>query len=260
MASSNTAPAKAFPPGTAAAVRRSLQIYRRDRAREPLLDAWYAQFVSPGALVFDIGAHAGDRTACFARLGARVVAAEPQPAFARLLRFLHRADAHVTIEPVAVGAREGSIALNLNVDNPTVSTVSPDFIAAARGVRGWETQTWARTIDVPVSTLDALVARHGQPSFVKLDVEGWEYEALRGLSRMPAVLSFEFTTIQKDVALACLQRLASLGATRFRASLGESLAFVEHQQGSLDLNGMASWLEALPLAANSGDVYAYAEG
>lgn len=257
---SNTGRSEALPPGTAAAVRRSLQIYRRDRDREPRLDAWYGQFVKPGALVFDIGAHAGDRTACFARLGARVVAAEPQPAFARLLRFLHRGDPQVIVEPVAIGAREGTIALNLNVDNPTVSTVSAEFIAAARGAQGWATQAWSRTIEVPVLTFDTLIARHGRPAFVKLDVEGWEHEALAGLSVLPDVLSFEFTTIQKDVALACLDRLAALGATRFRASLGESLAFEEDPQQSLDLKAMSDWLEALPLAANSGDVYAYAEG
>ena len=35
------------------------------------------------SLAFDIGAHVGDRTAAFRRLGARVVAVEPQPAAMR---------------------------------------------------------------------------------------------------------------------------------------------------------------------------------
>ena len=45
-----------------------------------------AQFVRPGDLVFDVGAHVGDRIAAFRRLGARVVAVEPQPALVRTLQ------------------------------------------------------------------------------------------------------------------------------------------------------------------------------
>ena len=44
------------------------------------MDRLYGRFVQPGDFVFDIGAHVGDRVASFQRLGARVVAAEPQPA------------------------------------------------------------------------------------------------------------------------------------------------------------------------------------
>ncbi len=58
--------------------------------------------------------------------------------------------------------------------------------------------------------------------FIKLDIEGFEAEALAALSRPVAALSFEFTTIQRAVALACLERCVALGYARFNAALGES--------------------------------------
>ncbi len=77
---------------------------------------------------------------------------------------------------------------------------------------------------------------------------------LAGLSRPLAALSFEFTTIQRGVALDCLARLAALGYRRFNACLGEAMEFAH--PGPLDAAALASWIAALPHAANSGDVYA----
>ena len=94
------------------------------------MDRLYRQFVRPGDLVFDIGAHVGDRIAAFRRLEARVIAVEPQPALIKTLRLLYGRDRNVTIEAAAVGREEGVVELNVNIDNPTVSTVSRDFIAA----------------------------------------------------------------------------------------------------------------------------------
>ncbi len=51
---------------------------------------FYGEFVRPGDLAFDIGAHVGDRIGSFRRLGARVVAVEPQPALVRTLRLILR--------------------------------------------------------------------------------------------------------------------------------------------------------------------------
>ena len=214
----------------------------------------YGAFIKSGDLVFDVGAHVGDRVAAFRTLGARVVAVEPQPAIIRVLRVLYGRDPAIMIEPQAVGSNAGTVELKLNLANPTVSTASQAFVQAADGAPGWEGQAWTRTIRVPVTTLDASIARHGMPAFIKIDVEGFEAEALAGLTRAVPALSFEFTTIARDVAAACIERCCALGYARFNAALGESQTFVH--PGWRSGQEIAAWLAGLPAAANSGDIYA----
>ena len=218
------------------------------------MDRLYVDFVRRGDLVFDIGAHVGDRVASFRRLGARVVAVEPQPAMVWVLKLLNGRRADVAIEAAAVGRLAGSTGLMINADNPTVSTASPAFVSAARDALGWESQRWTRSVEVPVTTLDALIGKHGAPAFIKIDVEGFEAEALQGLSRAVKALSFEFTTIQRDVALACIERCIALGYARFNAALGESQTFVHADW--VGGEEIARWVSGLPHAANSGDIYA----
>jgi FkbM family methyltransferase len=218
------------------------------------MDRLYGSFVQRGDRVFDIGAHVGDRVASFRRLGAQVVAVEPQPAMVRVLRLFYGRAADVTIEAAAVGRRVGTTSMMINADNPTVSTASREFVSAARDAPGWEAQRWSKSVRVPVTTLDALIGKYGAPTFIKIDVEGFEEEALQGLTLAVKALSFEFTIIQRGVALACLERCRALGYTRFNAALGESQLFV-----NADWVGgeeIARWLTGLPHAANSGDIYA----
>jgi FkbM family methyltransferase len=239
---------------TVRGIVRSLRIYYGDRQHGPAMDRLYHQFVRPGDLVFDIGAHVGDRIAAFRRLQARVVALEPQPALVKTLRLLYGRDPKVTIEATAAGRQAGFTELSVNLDNPTVSTVSMEFIAAAAGAPGWEGQTWDKRLRIPITTIDALIARHGIPAFIKIDVEGFEAEALAGLGQAVQALSFEFTTIQRDIARACVECCSALGYARFNATLGESQTFAHGDW--IDANAIARWLDALPPAANSGDVYA----
>jgi FkbM family methyltransferase len=237
-----------------AAIARSVALYWGDARRRSALDRWYRRFVTSGGLAFDIGAHVGDRTACFRRLGAHVVAVEPQPALARFLRRRFGTDPEVVLVPQAVGAHAGRVTLHVNEANPTVSTASADFLRAAAGAPGWEGQAWTQRLDVRATTLAELARRHGTPDFIKIDVEGFEAEVLAGLRRPVPALSFEFTTIQREVAHAAIARLAALGYRLFNASLGESLRFALPSLAGA--RTMRSWIDALPMEANSGDVYA----
>jgi FkbM family methyltransferase len=240
---------------TARATFRSFRIYYGDKRRAAAMDRLHGNFVRPGDLVLDVGAHVGDRVGSFRRLGARVVAVEPQRAMVMALRLLYGRSKSVAIEAVAVGREPGRARMLVNADNPTVSTVSSAFVEAAREAPGWEAQRWSETTDIDVTTLDELIAKHGIPRFIKLDVEGFEAEALHGLSQPVRALSFEFTTIQRDVALACIERCSALGYTRFNAAVGETQTLVGEWIGAADV---ARWLIELPQAANSGDIYAVA--
>ncbi len=236
---------------------RSVVTYHGAPERSAAMDALYAGFIKPGDLAFDIGSHVGDRIAAFRRLGARVVAVEPQPGPASIIEQIFADDRDVTLLRSALGAKAGKLVMKINTRNPTVSTASRDFVAAADGAAGWEGQIWDSEIEVPVTTLDALLARHGRPAFAKIDVEGFEADVLAGLSSPLLALSFEFTTIQRDVAFACLARLAALGPYRFNLALGESQTMALGAPVSAD--DMARHITSLPHEANSGDVYALLE-
>ena len=237
-----------------AQLRHSLDVYYGDPARDAAMDQLYARFLKPGDLAFDIGSHVGDRIGAFRRCGARVVALEPQPDCARVVRAIYAADKKVKLIESACGPQPGSLALHINSANPTVTTASPDFVKAAAGASGWEGLIWDRTVTVPVTTLDALIAAHGTPAFVKIDVEGFEADVLAGLTQTLPTLSFEFTTIQRDVAYQCLDRLAHIANYGFDLALGETQQLTHNRW--LTQTEMAEHIRALPHAANSGDVYA----
>lgn len=246
---------------TLAAVFRSYRVYRLGaaaRRRRSAMDALYRSLVAPGDLVFDIGSHAGDRVACFRRIGARVVAVEPQPVLARLQAFLSALDTAVTVERAAVGARPCTLPLYINPRNLTVATLSVSLLAAAQTDPRWRDQRWTRRRSVAVTTLDRLIERYGQPRFIKIDVEGFEAEVLAGLREPVPALSFEFTLVQRSVALAALERCVALGYHRFNVAIGES-QHLELGSGPDDwcrADRLQRWLDEQPAVVNSGDIYA----
>lgn len=232
---------------------RALAVYRPTRARTASLMRLYADVVPKGGLAFDVGAHAGDRIAAFRGLGARVIAVEPQPAMLRLLHWRFGRDCDVTIHAAALGAVPGHAALAVNAANPSVSTLSDSFLAAADGAPGWEGQVWDHRIDVTVRTLDDLIADHGVPDFIKIDVEGFEAEVLAGLSVPVPALSFEVVFAARALALAALDRACALGYAAFRFSEGESHRF---DADWCDGATMADFLRTASARLNSGDIYA----
>lgn len=233
---------------------RSLWVYYGRPGTGGALDRFYRPLVPSGGLCFDIGAHVGSRTRSWSRLGARVIAVEPQPDFARFLRWLCRGDPRVLVREEAVAARPGAVTLLVSPRTPTVTTGSPDFIAATTKVPSFAWVRWDNRVEVPATTLDRLIADHGIPDFVKIDVEGMEHEVLAGLSRPIPAVSFEFVPSAPASALASVERLERLGRYEFNVSLGESLTFaLESWVGAPRIR---DWLLARPVTSDSGDVYA----
>jgi FkbM family methyltransferase len=194
-------------------------VYRKVKRGRTKADAsevsFYAMFVRPGDLVFDVGANVGQKSEVFLACGARVVAVEPNPLCRPILDYEFGSNKDITVIGKAVGASEGEVDLNI-VGIATTASVLDDWKYLGAGYEGGGE---ARKVRVPVTTLDSLIAEYGAPNFVKIDVEGFEPEVLKGLSRPVPLLSFEYGTEAGDLErlMTCLERLASLSEIRINA-------------------------------------------
>ncbi len=237
-----------------AGLLRSIFIYYGVPGRNRALRRFYAQFVRPGDLCFDIGAHVGNRLQALSRLGASVVALEPQPQCMRLLRRWYGHHPNIELVEQAVGGAGGTRILFVSERTPTVTTLSRDWIGAVGATPGFAGVRWDRGIPVRVTTLDELVARYGEPAFCKIDVEGTELDVLRGLSHPLKVLSFEYIPAAIDIALGCVSRLGELGRYEYNLSTGE----LSRLWSSVWLGPtqMAALLQRMSTSERSGDVYA----
>jgi FkbM family methyltransferase len=233
---------------------RSAVIYHGNPWKRRRARAFYRQFVRPGDLCFDVGAHLGDRTGHFLALGAHVVALEPQPGPLAVLQHLYGRDRRVTIIAAAAGAAPGEAELRFDPANPTVASLSPEWRAAVARSPRFGGIRWRASHRVAVTTLDALIAAHGLPAFCKIDVEGFEAEVLAGLTRPLPALSFEYIPETIAGAQAALARIAALGDYRFNRSTGESMCFAADAWRSAA--AMAEELAGLGAEEGSGDVYA----
>jgi FkbM family methyltransferase len=231
---------------------RSIAMYHGQPWRKRGLRKLYASFLRPGDLVFDVGAHVGNRSRIAQKLGARVVALEPQPLFADFLR--RRAPNGLQVVEKAVGAAPGRATLRISRLHPTVSTLSAGWIETVGGAKGFSAVNWDGEAEVEVTTLDALIVEHGVPAFCKIDVEGLEAEILSGLSQPVEMVAFEYLPAALDVAQACLLRLAALGDYEFNLVEGEGWRF--GYEDWLSREAMAFELGLLDEADRSGDVYA----
>lgn len=233
-------------------IARSIAIYlgRPDRVRDQA--RFYAGFLSPGELAFDVGAHLGNRSRALRRAGLRVVALEPQVAFWRLLKLTLPRD--VVLIPAAASRAPGRAVLHVAPRFPTVSTLSDGFRDEAAALPTFAPVRWSAEQETEVTTLDALIAQHGLPAYVKIDVEGHEAEVLEGLSQPVPYVSIEIIPGLVARAAAALDRLDALGRYRFNVARGEEGAFLFDDW--LDRASLDAWIAALPPGAKPCDVYA----
>lgn len=228
-------------------LRYRLGMYRRERRRR----RFYRRFVAPGDLCFDVGAHVGDRTATLLALGARVVAVEPQPLCVEKLRLGFGGNARFVLVETAVGPSPGRAELRVPLRGPAIASMSEEWIARVRESGRFATE-WSESLPVEMTTLDALIDEYGLPQFCKIDVEGYEFEVLQGLSRPIPTLSLEFTPEHLAATERCIARLEELGRYEYSYSVGESFRLAS---GWLPPDALLGQLTLLP-ALSFGDAYA----
>ena len=235
---------------------RSLLIYYGQPWRRISLKRFYARLIKPGDLVFDIGAHAGSRSRTLISLGAKVVAAEPQPVFADFIRWSFAGEPLILLRK-AVGKEQGMIDLHISSRHPTVTSISPSWISKVGRSDGFRDVTWDRVERVEMTTLDALIDEYGLPAFCKIDVEGAEADILAGLHHPLPLVAFEYVSATMEIAEEAIGHLQRLGIYRFNRVEGERHRFVHDDWVSAD--ALLAELSTQAGRSLSGDIYARIE-
>ena len=167
----------------------------------------------------------GSRTKIFLELGARVIAVEPQVSCADLLEKHYGDKEDVTVIQKALGAHVGLGEMMLCAANP-ISSLSESWIQAVQASGRFPLHAWGKKQLVQITTLDDLIAHYGQPSFIKIDVEGYEYEVLQGLSQPVKALSLELISEYLDATRHSIAHLQTLGEPTFNYALGETMQLI----------------------------------
>ncbi|NEQ35516.1 MAG: FkbM family methyltransferase [Okeania sp. SIO3I5] len=168
------------------------------------------QFVNKGDLVFDVGANQGLKTDLYLSIGAKVICFEPQPHCVEILNQKYQNNQNVAIVNKGLATKSGQLELSICDRADVLSTFSEQWKTGR-----FANQKWEKKVTVEVTTLDEMIKTWGLPQFCKIDVEGFEYQVLKGLSQPISYLSFEFTIEFIDNAKKSIQHLVSLGYSLF---------------------------------------------
>jgi FkbM family methyltransferase len=213
---------------------------------------FYSQFLGKGDICFDIGANIGDKCDLFLELGAKVIAVEPQESCWRVLNRRFKND-NLCVEAVALADKEEVCTLFTDRSH-TLATISKAWINSMKESGRFPSHKWSGKLSVRTKTLDTLIMKYGKPVFCKIDVEGFELDVLRGLSKPIRTISLEFVPERIENSLSCIDYLANLGEAEFNYCLNDSNSFalstwVDCESIKKILNEMDKSIE------NYGDVY-----
>ena len=202
---------------------KSLLIYNYKPFNKHRLKKFYSHFINKDDLCFDIGAHTGNRTGTWLRLGAKVVSVEPQPVFCKLLKRKFGKHPGFILLDKAVSNQIGKAKLKISSLNPTLSTLSPEWKNVIHEID--DSVKWDDELRVSVTTIDELIKKYGLPVFCKIDVEGLEDLVLRGNTHTIPMLSFEFFPTTPHQTLNCLDIISSWGRYEYNWVFVETFKF-----------------------------------
>jgi FkbM family methyltransferase len=189
----------------------------RDRELEVNFYRSILQGFKSGDTIFDVGANLGHKTNIFLRLGAKVIAIDPDPTNASILEqsFLRYRLSRkpVTIVSKAVSDRSAVATLYLDEPGSAKNTLSTKWVDTLRhdSERFGHSMNFGETRQVSTTTLEDLIKTHGTPFYIKIDVEGHEPEVLQGLRRPVPWISFEVNLPEfRSEGLRCIEILRAL--------------------------------------------------
>ncbi len=185
---------------------------------------FYSSFIKKGDLCFDVGANIGNRIDPLLDIGAKVIAIEPQEDCYKFLELKY--GKKIRIVKKGLGEKKEFKDFFIS-DLHSVSTFSTNWMEATVKSGRFKSNNWENKINVSLTTLDEIIKEFGLPIFIKIDVEGYELEVLKGLSHPVNFISFEYTVPEQfEKAIDCIEQMRKTNSDiECNYSVGESMIF-----------------------------------
>jgi FkbM family methyltransferase len=180
----------------------------------------------PVQIIFDVGANWGSKTNVFSKLAYKVVSFEPAINCFRFLEKRFR-NSNVVVLNLALGNCESENEFYSVADNEGYSSLSPKHIEVTLKQRGVSSAFKINKTKVKVKEIEYFINQFGVPDYIKIDVEGFELEVIKGLKTLVPIISFEANLPQfTQESVQCIEYLMRLSKNRYRFNFINSNFFI----------------------------------
>jgi FkbM family methyltransferase len=165
-------------------------------------------------LVFDIGANRGLFTDKCLSLFENVdlIMVEANPTLHNYLINKYRTKENIKVLNNLVSEKDNE-DIDFFISNAdTISTASLDWIQKSRFTNDYN---WNNKVKVKSISIDNMISNFGVPDLIKIDVEGYELEVLKGLTKKVSKICFEWAEEEYDKINKTCEHLQSIGYEQF---------------------------------------------
>ncbi len=144
----------------------------------------------PKDLIFDVGANLGKKSAIFSKLSKKIIAFEPSEKLFGYLQKRFR-QSNIEVFNCALGSNISLSEFYEINGNEAYNSLSKKHIETTVTKREISTIELVTRRKVNVEIIETFIKKFGVPVYIKVDVEGYEYEVIKGLKTPVPLISFE---------------------------------------------------------------------
>lgn len=180
-------------------------------------------------LIFDVGANMGRKSFIFLKLTKKVIAFEPSVNLYQFLKKRFQKE-NILIFNCALGSRISTLDLFIVEDNEAYNSLNKKHIESIVTKRGIANKNNVKSTKVQVELLENFVQKFGLPKYIKIDVEGHEYEVIKGLKTPVPLLSFEVNLPEfRQEAIDTITYLQTLSNNKYSYNFTAGFSWISEE-------------------------------
>ena len=195
---------------------RNPENYRKQQEEPNFYKKLLKMHPSKNSLIFDVGANIGSKSIIFSKLARKVISFEPS---VKLFSFLQKKfeDSNVIIYNYALGEKVSTAELYIVENNEAYNSLNKKHIEITATSRKIATLNTVKHEQVKVEIVEHFITEFGLPKYIKIDVEGSEYEVIKGLKSIVPIISFEANLPEfREESIQVIKYLDLLSLNRYK--------------------------------------------